>query len=146
MDSWSVIQRANADREVDLEKERERQTDNDRLRKQYADAAKNFYRWVTETRVEMLDMGSSGTMSLEEQLRATNIKLEEIRDAQLRFQPVEELSTALEERLVMDNKYTEHTTLGLAQAWDQLDQLGLRIMNNLQQQIQVREIDISIKI
>ena len=34
--------------------------------------------------------------------------------------------------------YTEHSTVGLAQAWDQLDQLGMRMQHNLEQQIQAR--------
>lgn len=44
----------------------------------------------------------------------------------------------MEERLILDNKYTEHSTLSLAQAWDQLDQLGMRMIHNLEQQIQAR--------
>ena len=35
-------------------------------------------------------------------------------------------------------RYTEHSTVGLAQQWDQLNQLGMRIRHNLEQQIQVR--------
>lgn len=120
-----------------MEKERQRQVENDDLRKKYARAAKEFYRWVTETRVEMLDMGSTSSASLEEQLHMTRLKLDEIHNANHRFLPVEELGSKLEERLVVDNKYTEHTTLGLAQAWDQLEQLGIRMVNNLEQQIQV---------
>lgn len=38
----------------------------------------------------------------------------------------------------MDNRYTEHSTVGLAQQWDQLDQLGMRMQHNLEQQIQAR--------
>jgi hypothetical protein len=34
-------------------------------------------------------------------------------------------------------RYTEHSTVGLAQQWDQLNQLGMRIRHNLEQQIQV---------
>jgi EF-hand domain pair len=34
--------------------------------------------------------------------------------------------------------YTEHSTVGLAQQWDQLNQLGMRIKHNLEQQIQAR--------
>ena len=33
-------------------------------------------------------------------------------------------------------RYTEHSTVGLAQQWDQLDQLGMRMQHNLEQQIQ----------
>lgn len=38
---------------------------------------------------------------------------------------------AMEEALILDNKYTEHSTVGLAQQWDQLDQLGMRMQHNL---------------
>ena len=34
-------------------------------------------------------------------------------------------------------RYTEHGIVGLAQQWDQLNQLGMRIRHNLEQQIQV---------
>ena len=37
----------------------------------------------------------------------------------------------------MFSRYTEHSTVGLAQQWDQLNQLGMRIRHNLEQQIQV---------
>jgi len=40
--------------------------------------------------------------------------------------------------LILDNRYTEHSTVGLAQQWDQLNQLGMRIKHNLEQQIQAR--------
>ena len=36
------------------------------------------------------------------------------------------------------SRYTEHSTVGLAQAWDQLDQLAMRMQHNLEQQIQAR--------
>merc|ERR1719220_2796359 len=47
-------------------------------------------------------------------------------------------SATLEEKLILDNRYTEHSTVGLAQQWDQLNQLGMRIRHNLEQQIQAR--------
>lgn len=48
------------------------------------------------------------------------------------------LGAALEEHLILDNRYTEHSTVGLAQQWDQLDQLSMRMQHNLEQQIQAR--------
>ena len=51
---------------------------------------------------------------------------------------IEDLGAAMEERLILDNRYTEHSTVGLAQQWDQLDQLGMRMQHNLDQQIQAR--------
>ena len=37
--------------------------------------------------------------------------------------------------MILDNR---HSTIGLAQQWDQLNQLATRIRNNLEQQIQAR--------
>merc|ERR1711963_1126402 len=51
---------------------------------------------------------------------------------------IEDLGGILEENLIWDNRYTEHSTVGLAQQWDQLNQLGMRIKHNLEQQIQAR--------
>eukprot|EP00051_Salpingoeca_urceolata_P021154 m.326993 g.326993 ORF g.326993 m.326993 type:complete len:95 (-) comp19745_c14_seq5:35-319(-) len=44
----------------------------------------------------------------------------------------------MEEALILDNKHTEHSTVGLAQQWDQLEQLGMRMQHNLEQQIQAK--------
>ena len=38
----------------------------------------------------------------------------------------------------MSYRYTEHSTVGLAQQWDQLDQLCMRMQHNLEQQIEAR--------
>ena len=43
------------------------------------------------------------------------------------------LTTSMQSHLF---RYTEHSTVGLAQQWDQLDQLGMRMQHNLEQQIQ----------
>lgn len=51
---------------------------------------------------------------------------------------IEKLGASLEKALILDNIYTEHSTVGLAQQWDQLEQLGMRMQHNLEQQIQAR--------
>ena len=68
---------------------------------------------------------------------------------------MEDLGAQVEEALIFDNKsvitpctlltpshchrrYTEHTTVSLAQQWDQLFQSALRMQHNLEQQIQAR--------
>lgn len=38
--------------------------------------------------------------------------------------------------MILDNRHTEHSIVGLAQQWDQLEQLGMRMQHNLEQQIQ----------
>lgn len=136
-DTWRSLQKAIKDREADLQSEKKRQEENDLLRQQFAQLASDFYQWLTETRNEMMEIGSQSS-SLEVQLVATKQKLEEIRSVKPQFKKIEDLSSRLEERLILDNKYTEHSTLSLAQAWDQLDQLGMRMIHNLDQQIQAR--------
>jgi spectrin alpha len=134
-DTWRSLQKAIKDREADLQMEKHRQEENDHLRQQYAQIATQLYAWLTETRNEMMEIGSISS-SLEAQLVATKQKSEEIRTVREQFKDIEQLSSQLEDRLILDNKYTEHTTLSLAQAWDQLDQLGMRMQHNLEQQIQ----------
>lgn len=65
-------------------------------------------------------------------------KHQEIRAMRSQLKKIEDLGAAMEEALILDNKYTEHSTVGLAQQWDQLDQLGMRMQHNLEQQIQAR--------
>jgi spectrin alpha len=136
-DTWKSLQKAIKDREVDLNKEKDRQYQNDTLRREFAQNASDFYGWLTTTRNEMMEIGNTAA-NLETQLVATKQKSEEIRSVKNEFRDIEDLSSKLEERLILDNKYTEHSTLSLAQAWDQLDQLGMRMIHNLEQQIQAR--------
>ena len=44
----------------------------------------------------------------------------------------------MEEKLILDNRYTEHSIVSLLLEWDQLNQLCMRIRHNLKQQIQAR--------
>merc|ERR1712214_57234 len=81
-------------------------------------------------------MEGSGT--LEEQLAAVGIKAHEVANRSSDLRKIEDLGAILEEELILDNRYTEHSTVGLAQQWDQLNQLGMRIRHNLEQQIQAR--------
>ncbi len=54
-------------------------------------------------------MESSGT--LEEQLEATRAKSVEIRARKVDLKQIEDLGARLEERLILDNRYTEHSTV-----------------------------------
>lgn len=79
-----------------------------------------------------------GSGSLEAQLEATKSKANDVRAKRSDLKKIEDLGAILEEQLILDNRYTEHSTVGLAQQWDQLDQLGMRMQHNLEQQIQAR--------
>ncbi|ESO09912.1 hypothetical protein HELRODRAFT_156368 [Helobdella robusta] len=131
-DTWRNLQKIIQERDMELANEQHRQEDNDALRKQFAVAANAFHQWLTDTRAAMTE----GSGTLEQQLEATKRKSAEVRAQRSLLKRIEELSASLEQRLILDNRYTEHSTVGLAQQWDQLDQLGMRMQHNLEQQIQ----------
>lgn len=131
-DTWKNLQKIIKERDDELAREQQRQEENDILRKQFAQAANAFHQWLTETRSAMME----GTGTLEQQLEATKRKSAEVRGQRNQLKRIEDLSAAMEDRLILDNRYTEHSTVGLAQQWDQLDQLGMRMQHNLDQQIQ----------
>merc|ERR1712018_434672 len=121
-------------RDMELAQEEVRQEENDKLRKEFARLANSFYSWLTETRALMME----GSGTLEEQLAAVGIKAHEVAGRATDLRKIEDLGAILEEKLILDDRYTEHSTVGLAQQWDQLNQLGMRIRHNLEQQIQAR--------
>jgi spectrin alpha len=133
-DTWRNLQKIIKERDAELAKEALRQEENDRLRKEFAKHANAFHAWLTETRSQMME----GTGTLEEQLAAIGLKAHEVAGRGADLKKIEDLGTILEEHLILDNRYTEHSTVGLAQQWDQLNQLGMRIKHNLEQQIQAR--------
>merc|ERR1711899_288741 len=134
-ETWRNLQKIIKDRETELDKEAIRQEENDKLRKDFAKHANAFHAWLTDTRGSMME----GQGTLEEQLAAIGLKSHEVANKGGHdLKKVEDLGQILEEHLILDNRYTEHSTVGLAQQWDQLNQLGMRIRHNLEQQIQAR--------
>uniref|UniRef100_A0A2K6A9G1 Spectrin alpha chain, non-erythrocytic 1 n=1 Tax=Mandrillus leucophaeus TaxID=9568 RepID=A0A2K6A9G1_MANLE len=141
-ETWRNLQKIIKERELELQKEQRRQEENDKLRQEFAQHANAFHQWIQETRCQ--PSGARGSCMVEEsgtlesQLEATKRKHQEIRAMRSQLKKIEDLGAAMEEALILDNKYTEHSTVGLAQQWDQLDQLGMRMQHNLEQQIQAR--------
>jgi spectrin alpha len=133
-ETWRNLQKIIRERDTELAKEALRQEENDKLRKDFALHANNFHSWLTESRSSMME----GSGSLEEQLAAVGLKAHEVFGRGNDLKKIEELGAILESHLILDNRYTEHSTVGLAQQWDQLNQLGMRIKHNLEQQIQAR--------
>merc|ERR1712079_530448 len=134
-ETWRNLQKIIKDRENELAKEAIRQEDNDKLHKEFAKHANAFHGWLTDTRSSMME----GQGTLEEQLATIGLYAHEVANKGGHdLKKVEDLGQILEEHLILDNRYTEHSTVGLAQQWDQLNQLGMRIKHNLEQQIQAR--------
>jgi spectrin alpha len=134
-ETWSNLQKLIKERDAELAKEEERQEGNDSMRVKYAEHANAFHNWLTETRAQMMDV-PAGT--LEEQVVVIRLKSREVSKKNSDLKLIEELGSNLEDNLILDNKHTEHSSVGLAQQWDQLNQLGMRIRHNLEQQIQAK--------
>uniref|UniRef100_A0A8D2LX18 Spectrin alpha chain, non-erythrocytic 1 n=1 Tax=Varanus komodoensis TaxID=61221 RepID=A0A8D2LX18_VARKO len=132
-ETWRNLQKIIKERELELQKEQRRQEENDKLRQEFAQHANAFHQWIQETRCGPPALPCPAP-SQWPQAR----KHQEIRAMRSQLKKIEDLGAAMEEALILDNKYTEHSTVGLAQQWDQLDQLGMRMQHNLEQQIQAR--------
>uniref|UniRef100_A0A4W3J812 Spectrin alpha, non-erythrocytic 1 n=1 Tax=Callorhinchus milii TaxID=7868 RepID=A0A4W3J812_CALMI len=136
-ETWRNLQKIIKERELELQKEQRRQEENDKLRIliiYWNDGSRIYFDYSKFT----CKISNSESGTLESQLEATKRKHQEIRAMRSQLKKIEDLGAAMEEALILDNKYTEHSTVGLAQQWDQLDQLGMRMQHNLEQQIQAR--------
>eukprot|EP00794_Sanderia_malayensis_P015984 gene15984-17594_t len=132
--TWRVLEQIIKEREAKLEKEARRQDFNDELRLAFATKANRFHKFLTETRASMVEISGE----LEHQLSFFKEKSVDIAERKDELNEIEDLGAQMEEALILDNKYSEHSTVGLAQQWDQLDQLCTRMQRNLEQQIQAR--------
>ncbi|XP_065068119.1 spectrin alpha chain, non-erythrocytic 1-like [Rhopilema esculentum] len=133
-ETWHNLEVIIRERENKLEKESRRQDYNDELRVEFADRANKFHKFLTETRTSMVEISGD----LEDQLKFFKERSAEIKERKDDLSEIEDLGAQMEEQLILDNKYTEHSTVGLAQQWDQLDQLCTRMQRNIEQQIQAR--------
>lgn len=137
-ETWARLKQIVKTRDAELIKEAKRQEDNNWLRKQYAKKANSLHDWIKETRLWLLAGAQSEGSSIEDQLEATVKKMAEVRSRRDEMKTIEELGKLQENHLILDNRFTEHSTTSLAQEWDQLEQLGLRMQHNLEQQIQAK--------
>ncbi|XP_006861684.1 PREDICTED: spectrin alpha chain, erythrocytic 1 isoform X2 [Chrysochloris asiatica] len=134
---WKHLPDIIKEREQELQKEEARQVKNFEMCQEFEQNASAFLQWILETRAYFLD-GSllKETGTLESQLEANKRKQKEIQAMKRQLTKIEDMGDNLEEALVLDIKYS---TIGLAQQWDQLYQLGMRMQHNLEQQIQAKD-------
>ncbi|KAM7054281.1 spectrin alpha chain, erythrocytic 1 isoform 1-T1 [Molossus nigricans] len=134
---WKHVADTIKEREQELQKEEERQIKNFDMCQEFEQNASAFLQWILETRAYFLDgylLKETGT--LESQLEANKRKQKEIQAMKRQLTKIEDLGENLEEALILDIKYS---TIGLAQQWDQLYQLGMRMQHHLEQQIQAKD-------
>uniref|UniRef100_A0A8C0ZZ75 EF-hand domain-containing protein n=1 Tax=Castor canadensis TaxID=51338 RepID=A0A8C0ZZ75_CASCN len=128
---WKHLPDAIKEREHELQKEEARQVKNFEMCQEFEQNASAFLQWIQETRSLLKEKGT-----LESQLEANKRKQKEIQAMKRQLTKIEDLGDNMEEALILDIKYS---TIGLAQQWDQLHQLGMRMQHNLEQQIQAKD-------
>ncbi|CAG0897835.1 unnamed protein product [Cyprideis torosa] len=104
-DTWKNLKRIIKDRDTELRKEAKRQEENDVLRNEFAAHANAFHSWMNKTRTGMIE--TSG--SLEEQMLVLKEMSTNIRSHYGDLEKIEKLGAILEEHLILDNRYTEHS-------------------------------------
>eukprot|EP00041_Stephanoeca_diplocostata_P037687 m.1437305 g.1437305 ORF g.1437305 m.1437305 type:complete len:2502 (+) comp25086_c0_seq1:132-7637(+) len=129
---WQTLDAVIEDRENDLALEQTRQEKNEALRLLFAKQANAFARFINDTRSKMTE----GSGSLEAQLHETKAHHAATVAKRVALEEIERTGAEMENLLILDNKHTEHTTVQLAQLWDQLEQLGTRMKYSLEQQIE----------
>lgn len=134
---WKHLSDIIKEREQELQKEEARQVKNFEMCQEFEQNASAFLQWVSENRAYFLD-GSllKETGTLESKLEANKRKQKEIQAMKRHLMKTGDLGDSLEEAVVLDIKYS---TIGLAQQWDQLSQLGMEMQHNLEQQIQAKD-------
>lgn len=137
-DTWRKLKLIVRSRTQELAKETKRQEENDWLRKQFAKKANALSDYIKEMRMWLLAECQGEANSLEGQLEACERKVDEIRSRKEELKTIEQLGKLQETNSIFDNRYTEHSTTSLAQQWDQLEQLALRMHHLLELQIQAR--------
>uniref|UniRef100_A0A8D1VUU2 Spectrin alpha chain, erythrocytic 1 n=1 Tax=Sus scrofa TaxID=9823 RepID=A0A8D1VUU2_PIG len=128
---WKHLSDIIKEREQELEKEEARQVKNFEMCQEFEQNASAFLNWILETRCAVISPKLLISV-LHKQ------KQKEIQAMKRQLTKIEDLGEKLEEALVLDIKFS---TIGLAQQWDQLFQLGVRRQHNLEQQIQIRHFD-----
>ena len=130
-ESWRNLQEIIVERQAALAAENIKQEMNDKSKKLFADKANKFSSWLFITRKSMIE--NSGQLT--EQLDFARLKLENISQKQHDLSIIEKISSDLHCQMILDNSYTQHTSISLTQQWYQLSQLGRRMVHNLHQQL-----------
>jgi len=135
-DGWENIGRIAVGRETDIQKEEARQLFNEDKRITFAQHANTFHKWVEQTRQRLTE----GSGSLEDQLARAEAICKEVAARKDDLRKIEGIGAEMEkkENLILDNRHTEHTTVGLAQGYDQLMQLGIQMKQQVDQLLQAK--------
>jgi len=133
---WASVSTLISDRKKELDTELKRQEENDKLRQRFAEVANEFHGWLESVRTGLMEDSKSENLSLLDQRTNIERTLEKIEQHRPRLASIEELATKLSQRVILENKYTDHTMVALSQTFDQLRTVAARLHTAVQKQIE----------
>eukprot|EP00123_Amoebidium_parasiticum_P016583 comp23507_c0_seq2/m.39399 comp23507_c0_seq2/g.39399 ORF comp23507_c0_seq2/g.39399 comp23507_c0_seq2/m.39399 type:complete len:874 (-) comp23507_c0_seq2:338-2959(-) len=134
---WADLQQLATQREEALAAEQTNQEQREALRKDYATQANALGHSLEDRLQEYRDRPDSGT--LEEQLAAVQSKQAQCMQLQAALGAVHEVGNALEEAKIYENPHANYTVEELDVLYEQLQGLGTKTINTLENQILMRE-------
>lgn len=136
---WEEVKQLVPHRDSTLQSEMMRQQNNERLRRQFATKANVVGQWVENQLDAVASIGISRASTLEEQLK----KLQQFDRAVIAYKAnIEELESynqEVQESMIFENRYTQYTMETLRVGWEQLLTAIARSMNELENQILMRD-------
>eukprot|EP00127_Corallochytrium_limacisporum_P005691 Clim_evm70s210 gene=Clim_evmTU70s210 len=122
-------------REQDIEAEVQRQTDNDALCQDFAQKAEAMQ--ATMDQLKEVIQGDAADSS--EKLAKLNQVSEDIAQHDADYQALVQLHAQMDERMILENKYTTRTMDDLSVAWDSIKTLNTKTLNTVNNQIIAKE-------
>ncbi|KAF7259683.1 hypothetical protein EG68_02881 [Paragonimus skrjabini miyazakii] len=136
---WKLIKELAKKRSESLRLEEQRQLNNDNLRRQFAQKATEFDKWLQRQKADITRIALEGHGSLEEQ-RDQLKKLEtDISKEKRLLDELEQCNHALEDAYVFDNPFTTLSMPMLRVGWDQLFTSLQHSVNVIENQILTRD-------
>lgn len=133
--TWDNLKAIIVNRDRELQAELKNQERKEEFRKSFANIANKFHDWVETTRRAMLSISTQEELNYEAQLQRIKEASVDIRARKQDLKDINQWTTSLENEMILENQYTSHSAVSLSQAWDQLDQLAMRMQHSLEQTI-----------
>uniref|UniRef100_A0A1I8HD84 Spectrin alpha chain n=1 Tax=Macrostomum lignano TaxID=282301 RepID=A0A1I8HD84_9PLAT len=133
--TWENLKAIIVNRDRELTAELRNQERKEEFRKSFANIANKFHDWVETTRRAMLSISTQEDLNYEAQLQRIKEASVDIRARKQDLKDINQWTTSLENEMILENQYTSHSAVSLSQAWDQLDQLAMRMQHSLEQTI-----------
>ncbi|CAH8521151.1 unnamed protein product [Schistosoma rodhaini] len=136
---WNMIRELTQKRSSLLNRERERQLANEKLRREFAQKAEAFNSSIETHRAEIVKVSMESHSSLEDQRNHLQKLEEELNRHQDKLNELEHVNQALEDAYVFENPYTVYSMPTLRVAWEQLFTLLHYSVNEIDNQILTRD-------